>query len=246
VQVTKLDPKLAIAHYNLGNALKAARKIDEAVASYRRAIDLDPRDFQSHFNLGSLLVEQGQAEQAIECFSRVTALRPEEAAPQRNLAILLDAVGRVDEAIDAGHRALSLGGGGGDPALVATMVDLHVRRGLTLYDAATPDRAVPEFNKAIALQPDNAKAHYCLAMALLCQGDFDKGWREFEWRWRIESPDIASVSTFRAPRRYGTVSRCRAAQSCCGASRDMGTTCSSSATPGRSPMPARGSRSACR
>jgi hypothetical protein len=34
-------------------------------------------------------------------------------------------------------------------------------------------------------EPDNAEAHWHLAGALLRRCDFDEGWREFEWRWRL-------------------------------------------------------------
>ena len=42
-QAIHLDPKYALAHNNLGNALADKGRLDEAIAEYREAIDLDPK-----------------------------------------------------------------------------------------------------------------------------------------------------------------------------------------------------------
>ena len=47
-----LDPKLAMAHNNLGIALRDQRKQDEAIAEYRIAIAHDPKLGVAHSNLG--------------------------------------------------------------------------------------------------------------------------------------------------------------------------------------------------
>jgi hypothetical protein len=40
------------------------------------------------------------------------------------------------------------------------------------------------FREALRLQPDQADAHANRGMALLLAGQFEEGWREFEWRWK--------------------------------------------------------------
>jgi hypothetical protein len=39
--------------------------------------------------------------------------------------------------------------------------------------------------RALALDPDLAGAHFQLAEALLARGDFARGWEEYEWRFRL-------------------------------------------------------------
>src|SRR5205823_6492579 len=41
------------------------------------------------------------------------------------------------------------------------------------------------FQRAISLKPDDAEAHWCWAALLLLRGDFERGWRQYEWRWRL-------------------------------------------------------------
>ena len=43
------------------------------------------------------------------------------------------------------------------------------------------------YERALALQPDHAEAHRNRAMAWLARGEFERGWPEYEWRWRMKS-----------------------------------------------------------
>ena len=58
-------PAHAALHVNLGTALNAIDRPDDAVASYRRALSLDPACVQAHSNLGNLLEARGDLAGAI-------------------------------------------------------------------------------------------------------------------------------------------------------------------------------------
>ena len=51
----RLKPGSALAHANLGIALKDKGQVDEAIACYRKAIELDPKFARAHNNLGNAL-----------------------------------------------------------------------------------------------------------------------------------------------------------------------------------------------
>jgi serine/threonine protein kinase/Tfp pilus assembly protein PilF len=61
---SKTDPKLAIAHYNLGNALRDQGRLDEAVDEYRAAFRLRKDYAEAHCNLGLVLLKQGKFQKA--------------------------------------------------------------------------------------------------------------------------------------------------------------------------------------
>src|SRR5207248_378242 len=61
----------------------------------------------------------------------------------------------------------------------------HNALGLVQRDQGRRDEAWQCFARALALQPNNAEAHTNQAMLLLEGGDFDRGWSEYEWRWKI-------------------------------------------------------------
>ena len=44
--------------------------MDEAIACYRKAIELDPKFALAHNNLGNALEDKGQVDEAIACYRR--------------------------------------------------------------------------------------------------------------------------------------------------------------------------------
>ena len=59
---------MADAHLNLGNELRARNKLNEAIASYRKAISLAPRLAAANLNLGTALFDRGQYPEAAAFF----------------------------------------------------------------------------------------------------------------------------------------------------------------------------------
>lgn len=49
-----------------------------------------------------------------------------------------------------------------------------------------PERAIPFLQHAIALEPHNPTAQFNLAVAYLLQGDYARGWPQYESRWNYE------------------------------------------------------------
>jgi hypothetical protein len=49
------------------------------------------------------------------------------------------------------------------------------------------DEALAGYERAIGVDPQFANAHYNLATLCLKKGDFDRGFREYEWRWKVEN-----------------------------------------------------------
>lgn len=86
-----LEPEFVEAHTNLGNALKARGKLEEAAASYERALALKPDYAEAHFNLGNVFRDQGRLDAALVNYERSLALKPDfaDAHWNRSLAQLL-------------------------------------------------------------------------------------------------------------------------------------------------------------
>ena len=90
-----------------GHALKDQGRLDEAVAAYRRALELKPDFAEAHNNLGGVLRCQGSFEAAVACYRRAVQLRPGYAEAHHNLAIALQDQGKPDEAAAACRRGWS-------------------------------------------------------------------------------------------------------------------------------------------
>src|SRR5262249_11928885 len=65
------------AHYNRGNALRKMGRIEDAIASFDRAIAIRPDDVDALHNRGSALEILFRFEEAIAGYERVLAMRPD-------------------------------------------------------------------------------------------------------------------------------------------------------------------------
>jgi eukaryotic-like serine/threonine-protein kinase len=157
-----LRPDSPGAHLNLGNALHAKGDGDEAIACYRRAIELDARYAAAHANLGVVFGDKSRLEEAIACFHKAIELDPQDATPHYLLGNVMRAQGKPDEAIACFRAALAR-----DPKLPQA----HVNLGLELADKGRLDEAIACYHKAIELAPKLVHAHLNLGLALSGKGD---------------------------------------------------------------------------
>lgn len=73
-------------------------------------------------------------------------------------------------------------------AFVLDPENLHAwnNYGNTLREMGQPKRAIPFLEHAIALDPQYVTANFNLSVAQLLAGDYEKGWKQYEWRWEFE------------------------------------------------------------
>jgi tetratricopeptide (TPR) repeat protein len=176
-QILAVEPALAEAHNNLGVALQDQGKPDEAVACYRRALTLKPGFTEAHNNLGNALKCRGQLDEAIASYRRALELKPEFAQAHYNLGNAFQEQGNLDDAVACYCRALEL-----KPDHAGT----HYNLGNALKDQRKLDHALACFRRALELNPDHAEAHWTRAFTWLLAGDWQRGWPEYEWRWRTK------------------------------------------------------------
>jgi tetratricopeptide (TPR) repeat protein len=171
----------------LGIALKGQGKLDEAVACYRRALELKPDFAEAHNNLGAGLQEQAKLEEAVACYRRALELKPDYAEAHDNLGAALQGQGKLDEAVACHRRAVELRP---DQANAWHNMGFAFRRKGDLDEAETCCR------KALELKPTFAKCRFNLAALHLLRGDFAQGWPEHESRLLVGNPP---APTFRQP-----------------------------------------------
>lgn len=84
-----LAPQHADFHGNLGTALLALQRKEEAESAYRKAVSLDPHHAEGHYNLANLLRQRGETGQAKQHFEKTLSLQPDHRQALNNLAMLL-------------------------------------------------------------------------------------------------------------------------------------------------------------
>jgi protein O-GlcNAc transferase len=121
-QAIAIQPGVAAWHCDLAVLCQTTGQIDEAAASYRRAVECDSGLRQAWYNLGCLLNEQDREAEALECFQQAVRLAPDHAAAHHNLAQSLFNLGNTDEAIAHYRRAVALGGGAKPETMLALSI----------------------------------------------------------------------------------------------------------------------------
>jgi protein O-GlcNAc transferase len=144
-------------HCNIGNALGALGRLDEATAHYRRAIGLDSMHAESHNNLGNALVQQGQLEEANRHFRQALAARPGYAEAHYNLGNALMGLGRISEASAAYQQAVTLKPG---------FAEAHYNLGNVLKDQGKLAEAAACYRQALVVKPGWADAYNNLGTVL--------------------------------------------------------------------------------
>jgi tetratricopeptide (TPR) repeat protein len=174
-QAIRLKPDFAEGHNNLGHALRTMGRMDEALASIRQAIRLQPNYAGAHAHLGVSLAQEGRLREAVDAYQEALRLNPMDAETWSNLGIAMWHLGRLDEAMANFNHALERR---------PDLADAHSNLGSVLRAQGKVREALPCLREALRLNPDHVEAHWNLALALLAAGDFQQGWKEYEWRWK--------------------------------------------------------------
>ena len=69
-------------------------------------------------------------------------------------------------------------------AVKPDFADGYSNRGALFAALNRVNDALANFDRAIAINPEHVGAHVGRAIVWLSLGDFARGWREFEWRWK--------------------------------------------------------------
>jgi Flp pilus assembly protein TadD len=179
----KLRPDFVEAHNNLGNALGALGRFDEAISSYDRALALKPDYAQGCSNLGKALLSQGKLEDARASIERALSLSPGHAGTYSTLGAVLRAMGKLEEARACLEQAIAL-----DPRNAEAYNNLSN----VLQEQNDPTGAKACLMRAIQLKPDYAVAYHNLGTALREEGNLCDARACFDKALALK-PDSAEV-----------------------------------------------------
>lgn len=180
---------LALTYQDLGShqaALLMFQRIHEAMShnpSFLPRYSID----QTMYQIAGCQYRTGQHKEAIRSLEQLVSMKPEWHEPYINLGDLLWGDGQFERAAQCYLRALE-----GLPH----NHELHVTAANSLILTGKSDIAQSILEQCIEQAPGNAVAHMLLGTIYLSNGEFDRGWREYEW---IERTGTVERRDYRMP-----------------------------------------------
>jgi tetratricopeptide (TPR) repeat protein len=175
-QALQLKPVYPEAHNNLGIVLMQQGRLDEAIAHYREALRLKPDYAEAHNNLGLVLARQGNLGDAVAKYSEALQRRPDYAEAHNNVGQALTNQGDLSAAVASYQQALRF---------KPDYAEAHYNLGLVVGQQQKLKESITHYSEALRLRPDYVEAHWNRGLMWLALGNFEQGWPEYEWRWRL-------------------------------------------------------------
>jgi tetratricopeptide (TPR) repeat protein len=176
-EALKAQPNHAEALFNRGLTLHALKRFEEALASFDGALKVRPNYIEALSSRGNVLRELKRYSEALASFEQALKVRSDNAEALSNLGVTLHEMNMFELALASYDRALRVR---------SDYAEALTNRGITLLELKHFDEALASFDRALTARPDFAEAHCSRALCRMLIGDFDRGWKENEWRWETE------------------------------------------------------------
>ena len=167
----------------LGASLQGQGKLQEAVESFDKVIELKPDYAAAYSNRGAVLKELGQLEKAVENYNQAIQLQPDLAETYSNRGIALQELEQLVEAVESFNKAIQL---------KPDYTEAYSNRGATLQKLGQLDQAVENYDKAIQIQPDYAEAYYNRGNVLKELGQLEEAAENYDRAIQLK-PDYAEA-----------------------------------------------------
>lgn len=156
-KITAAVPRDWRAWGNLGNALAALQRWDEAGDALSKAAQLNPSNPNIRRNAGAALVEANRVSEGLTHFEALVTARPDDAENRTLLARALAALQRHDEALPQFEAARALGG---------ETPETEFGLGRLLAAEMRYEEAETAFRRALAFEPANRAVVQQLGLVL--------------------------------------------------------------------------------
>ena len=177
-QAIEMDPGASgpAAYSEIGLVHLRARRLEEARAAFRSALQIDALNGVAHNGLANVLIEEGRLDEATRALQVALRFDPNLPGALSSLASLMSKKGAQDQAIALCTRALEVS---------PKFPQAHNNIGLIYRRQGQLDLAEKHYNKAIEYGPYLDAPHINLAQLFIRQSKIEEGMRQFELALRV-------------------------------------------------------------
>jgi tetratricopeptide (TPR) repeat protein len=151
--------------FDLGNALYKLDKLDDAVASYDKAIEFKPNKDEAWYNRGVALYKLGRLDDAIASYDKAIEFKPDKDEAWNGRGNALYKLDKLDDAVASYDEAIEF---------KPNQDEAWYNRGVALDTLGRLDEAVASYDKAIEFKPDKDEAWNGRGVALDTLGRLDE------------------------------------------------------------------------
>lgn len=184
-ELIAIEPNNFLAYSNKGNNLYELENYDEALLCHNRALEINPKYSEGWTNKGNVLYELGRYDEAIACHTNAIEIEPKYSEAWANKGNALYEIEKYVDAITCIDRAIKL-----EPY----NYNAWNNKGKIFFEIKRTKEAIECYKNSLAIK-DNGNAHENLAILLLSERDFIRGWKEYEWRWNSSNFKSEKIKT---------------------------------------------------
>ena len=144
---TKLNPKYAEGHFNIGIIYLKNGNLNYAIDSFLKVIIISPDDSNALNMLGVAFFKKGNIESSINYYSKAIKINPQNDKIHNNLAIAYSKSGNLESALSVCLKALTI-----DPNNFSTLFNL----GKVYQQKGDLEKALETFEKILKLKNVNS------------------------------------------------------------------------------------------
>jgi len=161
-QAININPNSAAAHFNLANTLKELNKINDAIASYDKAINIKP-DSEIYFLRGLAFYEIEKLGEAVLSYDESINLKP-SALAYCNRGLALVNLNRIEEGIASYDKAIQID---------SNFIQVRHNRGLALKILGKTKESTEAFKAIIKIEPNHHESLYEVALIYTVLKEFN-------------------------------------------------------------------------
>lgn len=155
VPVPAQSSDLARSYYHFSRAklLQFRDEFPEAVAEYRKALELNPSSVDLRLEFAETLLQAGENNRAVEQCEAVLKMRPRDGALHARVAELLLQAGEIARAVEVCREAIEMDPGDAGPRLLLGRIYYSSREQPNMRE-----KSLDEFESVLARDPSNLEA----------------------------------------------------------------------------------------
>lgn len=181
-----LEPRYVNGYIALSMSLMALKQYQKAIEYCSIAAKISPQTVDPHLQISKAYMDMDDYSQALIHAQKAHELQPTNIHTLLNLGHIHNKQGTLDQACSWYEKALKI-----DP----NFANAHYNLGYTLRIMKKPHQALKHLLKAEELNPGYVDAHIALAQTYWGLKQYDKAWKEYDWRWKLLGVDLHSMKT---------------------------------------------------